>query len=336
MTDKISQHKVSKMMELHFQGHSQSDIAKKINVDQSTVSLYVNRFKTKVDNQGLEIATKEYGITDMLQSLHSLAADLQKVKLTVEEAKTGLRVHQMLNKYGIDEENYMDLIEACARMHSDGYLNSAMKLNQLEKSTGLGYADVVTEYQTTSGELKEAKDNLRELTTKVKASKAALKDINETATLATRQLNSHMEKVGLDMKRLQMVESLAVALKKGNVGDDELGDHIKRQSELNEAGISLDILTQILKKAKVLTIPDQGKALLKMLSEYGSLAETIKELKTRINEMEKQTSVLEERGKFKEELETYLAALTTEKASLEKTVAHLSEERDPSSACRKT
>jgi len=46
MTEKTSPHKVSRMLELYFQGYSQSDIAEKINVNQSTVSLHINRFKT--------------------------------------------------------------------------------------------------------------------------------------------------------------------------------------------------------------------------------------------------------------------------------------------------
>jgi len=328
MTEKTSHHKVSRMLELYFQGYSQSDIAAKINVDQSTVSLHINRFKTMADKQGLEIFAKEYGIMDALKSLHSLAVELRQAKLTVEEAKSGLRVHRVLQKCGVDELKYNDLIEACSKMHSDGFLDSAMKLNQLEKGTGLSYERIIAEYRTISCQLKEAKQNLNELTIKLKASATALRNNDKKKKLATEELNSYMEKVGLAMKRLQMVESLAVALKKANVYDDELGNYLKYQIELNKTGISLSTFVEILNNFKVLTTHDQGRELLKMLVEYGSLADTTKELQSRINELQKETSVLEGQRRLKEEIEHNIARLKAEKVGLEKSVAYLAKEKE--------
>jgi hypothetical protein len=211
-------------------------------------------------------------------------------------------------------------------MHSDGFLDSAVKLNQLQKSTGLGYEDVISGYQTAINQLKETNHKLVELTTKIKVWKAVLASIDEKKKLTTKELNSYMEKVGLDMKRLQMVESFAVALKKANVGDDELGNYLKYQIELNKAGISLSTFAEILNKVKVLTTHDQGRELLKMLVQYGSLAETTKELQSRINELQKETSVLEGQRRLREEIEHNISKLKAEKASLEKSVAYLAKE----------
>lgn len=103
------------MLELYFQGYSQSDIAEKINVNQSTVSLHINRFKTMADKQGLEISAKEYGIMDALKSLHSLAVELRQAKLTVEEAKAGLRVHRVFRSVGLMNRNTMTLLRLALR-----------------------------------------------------------------------------------------------------------------------------------------------------------------------------------------------------------------------------
>lgn len=292
MTEKISQHKVSRMMELYFQGYSQSEIALKIKVDQSTVSLYISRFESTVDEEGLERTAEKYGIMHTVQSLHSLAAELKKTKLTVEEAKSGFRVHRVLQTCGIEEGNYAELIETCTKVHSDGFLDSAMKLNQLERSTGLGYEEIIAEYQATGDQIKRARENLHELTTKLKASITELRNTDKKRKLAARELNRIMRKIGLDMKRLQMVEGLAIALKKADVGNDELDNWINHQLELNKSGISLDNLIEILGKGKVLMAHDQGKELLKMLREYGGLVEAIQELKSRIHMLEKQASVL--------------------------------------------
>ena len=62
---------------------------------------------------------------------------------------------------------------------------------------------------------------------------------------ASQDLAGHMQQVGVDMKRLMLVENLAIALKEGSVPDEGLGQYIKRQKHLNQAGISLDNLVAI-------------------------------------------------------------------------------------------
>lgn len=65
-----------------------------------------------------------------------------------------------------------------------------------------------------------------------------------------------------------------------------------------------------------------------MLVEYGSLADTIKELQSRINELQKETSVLEGQRRLKEEIEHNIARLKAEKVSLEKSVTYLAKEKE--------
>ena len=45
MAQKISPYKKSKIMALYFEGYSQSAIANKLNIDQSTISLHVSKEK---------------------------------------------------------------------------------------------------------------------------------------------------------------------------------------------------------------------------------------------------------------------------------------------------
>jgi predicted transcriptional regulator len=92
MTAKLSPYKLSKMMSLYFQGYSQTYIANKLKIDQSTVSLHISKFESLAEEHGLQAAAEEYGVMDQVQALHSLAAELKKAKLTVEEAKAGLKM----------------------------------------------------------------------------------------------------------------------------------------------------------------------------------------------------------------------------------------------------
>ena len=98
MPQKLSPHKVSKMMALYFEGYSQSEIANKLKVDQSTVSLHVSKFKFLSEQQGLKATGEEFNVMNEVEALHSLAAELGKAKLTAEEAKIGVKMEQLFQK----------------------------------------------------------------------------------------------------------------------------------------------------------------------------------------------------------------------------------------------
>ncbi len=59
MAQELSLNKLSRMFHLFFQGYTQSAIARKIKVNQSTVSRYVNAFKSSIEEKGMNIAAQE-------------------------------------------------------------------------------------------------------------------------------------------------------------------------------------------------------------------------------------------------------------------------------------
>ncbi len=328
MTQKLSPHKLSRMMSLYFEGYSQSAIANKLKVNQSTVSLHVSEFKSLVEQQGLKAAAEEFDIMDEIEALHSLAAELKKSKITAEEARVGVNMEQLFHKFGIKQEDYKNLVQACMKMNSEGFIASAVKLNQLENSTGMTYQQVVAQFASTYQQLQETKENLQVVTSKLNASKDELANINKQKNAASQDLETHMNQIGVDMNRLTLVEDLALTLKKANISSEELGNYIQRQQLLNKAGISLHIFVAILEEAKVLTSHDQGKGLLQMLSEYGGLTEATKALQTKVESLDKQVDGLEQKAKLKGEIEGDIVKLKVERTSLETCVAQLSTEKN--------
>jgi predicted transcriptional regulator len=323
MTEKVSEQKVSRIHQLYIEGYSEVNIAKRLKVTQSTVSLYINRLKETVDSQGLEKVSKEYGKMDSLQSLHDLGAELQKGKLTIEEAKTALKVHSLLQGYGIGEDNYGDIILACTKMHSKGFATAAQELANTERNTGFNYQALMQQYHTASENLDKTKNEMSVVKTELQHTGNELSDMEKKRSLAAKELESYLDKVGLDMKRLESVEKLAMGLKKVDVGDAELEGYLNRESLLQKAGISSDIFTRILKQVKVLTEADQGKELLQMLVEYHGLSQSIKEKKMIALDLEKKTSVLEDQRKLVIRTEDKLKELMAERVMLEKNVEDL-------------
>ncbi len=108
MTHKLSPHKASRIMALYFEGRSQSEIAGRLKVDQSTISLYVTRFKHLAGEKGLKAGGEEFNVVDEVQALHSLAEELKECHLTVEEAKAGLKMEGLLQKCGVEPQHYKE------------------------------------------------------------------------------------------------------------------------------------------------------------------------------------------------------------------------------------
>jgi hypothetical protein len=327
MTQKLSPFKLSKMMSMYFDGYSQSEIANKLKINQATVSIHVSKFKEMSDEQGIKAAGKEFGVMDQVEALHSLAAELKTEKLTVEEAKVGLKMEKLLQSLGVKQEDHKDIIQACKKMKDGGFVDAAIELNKLEQSTGITYNDVVTQYAGTHEQLEKAQQELQSLNGKLDATKGDLAGIEEQKKLATQELEKHMQQVGVDMERLEKVEDLALALKEGGIPNGELQHYIERQKLLNKAGIDIDTLTLILEKVQVFTAQDNGEELLKMLNEYGGIVGTKQALQAKVQLLGKKAEGLEQQAKLKGKIESEITTLKVEKAGLEANVSELHEQK---------
>lgn len=328
MTQKISPQKIFKMMALYFDGYSQSQIAEKLKINQATVSLSVGKFSTAVEQYGLEAAGKEYGIMDQVKALHSLAAELKEAKLTAEEAQVGLKMVKVFHHCGVKAEDYQDLVQACTKMKSEGYIDSAVKLNQLEKSMGMTPEEIIAQATSTSQQLKQTQAQLQNVTVKLNAVKEELVAIDTQKKKASQDLTTHMKQIGVDMNRLKLVETLAITLKEANIPDKEIQHFIQYQQLLSKDGIGLEIFMEILQQVKLATFHDGGKELLKTLTEYNGLFQAAKALQIKVEGLSKQVAGLEEQAKFKGKIEGEVVKLEAEKASLEAYIAGLHDQKN--------
>jgi len=341
LPQKLSPHTVTKMMMLYFDGFSESAIAHKLKRDQSTVSLYVSKFKSLVEQQGLEAAGKELGIMDQVEELHSLAVELKAAKITVQEAKVGFKMVMVFQECGVKEDDYPDLVQACTKMKSEETAKAAVELNQLQNATGKTWKEIVAQGSSAHHELKQTQTEITSTVAKLKAYKedfdniqnqkkladqdlkGHLKKVDAEKKLADQALASHMKQVGLNMNRLKLVEQLAITLKEASVSNMDLAQYIKRQEGLNEASISLDNFIAIVQKAKVITVDDGGKALADKLSQFGSLDTAIETQQNKLDLLAQETGGLEQKAKLKAEIETDITKLKAERAAHESVVAEL-------------
>jgi predicted transcriptional regulator len=328
MAARLSTSKISRIFQLHFQGYSQCSIASRLKIHQSTVSLYVDSFTALAQQEGLENAARRYGVMEEVKELHNLAAELKKARLTVAESRMGLRALDMLKSHGVAEGDYGDLIESVKKVKSEGFMETAIELSRLERASGLNYQQVCTSYQSSYKQLQQADNDLTGKKAELERSEIAFIAAETKRKAAESRFESYLKEMEMDMKRLQKVEPLARALKKAGIQDNQLDDYIERQQLADRSGISLDLLSSILKQANVVTAHDGGKTFLDMLTRYGGLSTAIEVLQDRIKALEKDTDGLDQKIQIKKSTESDIVQLRKQKTNLEKEVEQLSIEKE--------
>jgi predicted transcriptional regulator len=269
MAQELSPHKRARIVELFFQGHPQQGIASRLGINQSTVSRCLGEFRFIVEQEGIETLEKELGtMMNDFRSLHNLAAELKKSKLSVEETKMGLKIHRMLGKFGIAEEHYDEILQAITKMKSEGFIEAAMKLVQLEASTGKNYIDIVSEFESLSSEVTNLgksradlkKENKTLRANNMKLAQANKKKRKETEKLADEmkqkqsalkaELIKKMEETGLTIMRIEKLEPLTHTLKQLDIADDRLEIYLKEHQQLEELGITWENFKTMLEAMK--------------------------------------------------------------------------------------
>ena len=269
MAQELSSHKRARIVDLFFQGHSQPSIASKLGINQSTVSRCLGEFRSIVEQGGVETLEKELGtMMNDFRSLHNLAAELRKSKLSVEETKMGLKIHRMLEKFGIAEEHYDEILQSITKMKSEGFIEAAMRLVQLEASTGKSYIDIVSEFEALSsevGNLGESRDNLKKENQTIRGDNMKLAQANKNKRQEIQKLTDEMKQkqstlnaeltkkmaeTGLTMMRIEKLEPLTHILKQLDIAGDTLEIYLKEHQQLEELGITWENFKTMLEAMK--------------------------------------------------------------------------------------
>ncbi len=278
---------------LNQKGYNQTQIAKMPHIDPSTVSKYINRSEALKDRKGIDAAVKEFGIEDQFAENQNVVAELKKSDLTVADVKVALQVENILQDCGIPHDQYKDFIQVLKNSERSGYIDAAKRLNNLEKKTGMSYEQIVGEADKACLQLKQSQQELESVNSKVVASKKKLAEIHQEEEQATQNLKEYMQQIGVDEQRLKLIEPLGFALKKAKITDQMLPAYIERQELLNKAGISIDVFADIMGECKVATMGDNGKHLLNLLEECGSLNELNHKQQAKKELLEQKVSDLE-------------------------------------------
>ena len=255
MANKLSEAKISKIIEYKHAGYSQHQTAIKLHINQSTVCHYWNEFDGAAKYAGLEAATQQYGGGDVSE-LNAFVAEMKKENVSIPELKEALSLWKVFKKLELGNDDYEGIIKACLKINEKSFLDTAVELDQLEikfKATGM---DVITELEETANKLQAAHGEFDQLYVLIKNKKKELAEIQQKTQAADKTFEQHMIDLGLSQQRLNLVENLSLALKKAGIPDEAIGTYLKRQAIFDEAKLDIALFASIVTNVKMVTALD--------------------------------------------------------------------------------
>ncbi len=246
MTVKLSPQKVAKILRYYFSGLPQMKIAKKSGVDQSSISIYATRFKERSSEVGIIVAGKEYGLMEEVDALRSLSVELHKAKLTVDEAKEGVKIEKAFIKLGISPAEHMTLVKVCKEVNDQGFINAALKLAKIESDNNISYEEVVSGFQKMTSQLPVLEKQLENLN-------AELNSITNNLADKKQEMASLKESL-LKLKKLaedslaQTKQEISMKMEEAKVTEKEITEIAKLKVDLDKKGLDIPTLVKLAKE----------------------------------------------------------------------------------------
>lgn len=249
MTVKLSTPKVAKILRHYFGGLPQIKIAKKSGVDQSSVSLYATRFKERVSEVGILAAGKEYGVMEEVDALRSLSVELQKAKLTVDEAKEGVKIIKAFIKLGASSAEHMTLVKVCKDVNDHGFVNAALKLAKIESDSKISYEEAVAGFDEMASQLPAMEKQIENRNIELSSIDSKLADRKQELTSLEERLVK-LKKSAEDTLA-QIKQEVLAKMEEAKVTESEIKEIAKLKADLDKKGLDIPTLVKLAKEVQL-------------------------------------------------------------------------------------
>ena len=96
-------------------------------------------------------------------ALRSLAVELDKAKLTSEDARQGVRITNKFSKLGIDPDKHLDLVRVCKEIGNPEFVHSTIRLMEIEHGSGLSYRETIKRFEEAAQGLPAAEAKIQKM-----------------------------------------------------------------------------------------------------------------------------------------------------------------------------
>jgi len=258
MTVKLSRHKVSRILRYYFRGMTQPDIARRVVVDQSSVSLYATSFKKRAALVGLLTAGKEFNVLPEVSELRSLSVELLKAHLTAEDARQGVRIIKAFQKLGIESEWHTKLIQVCKKIDDPHFINAALKLNRIEAEGQMSYEEALAKYDLTVSQIPSKKTELSQMQTKLDSLNSSITEKNKKlqsvdTEIKQRQREAETRKTNLEKeaetRKAKLEQEYTTGCRQLDVTLKEMEEVAELKTMLRNINLDIPTFIQLAKEA---------------------------------------------------------------------------------------
>ncbi len=274
MSVKLSRLKITKMFRYYFAGLTQTLIAQKLGVDQSTISLYAKEFNEKAAKIGLLETAKEYGVYTEVNELRNLAVELHNKNQTPEETRIGINIYYSFNKLKVPTEHHLQLIQVCKRINDPAFVSAAVEVSKLEKGKGISCEEAVPYLENVYTQIQTKKKEFEQIQVKFNSLTRSVKQVESEFGNSVSKHNRFKENAKAEREKLE--RDYQARTKQWQVFDEELKAVAFIKQELAKDGLDIPTFEVIVKEYRDGTGQIDGQEMIRDIQKHQSLKKSLK------------------------------------------------------------
>jgi chromosome segregation ATPase len=316
---RLSDRKKSEIANLHFQGLTRDEIAKKTRVSAGAVSGVIKEFTDCAVSTSTEEAAEEYDVFETVENLRSLTVEIRKAGTNVEELMEVSKMLERIKKL-IDLDRLEGFIKAGESLDDKTHVEASVRMHLLEEHTGKSHDDILVELERKNARLTEQSEEIQRRN-------AEIKNLEDKKARLTQEETEFLKQHKLTMDRVEHVSRIEETLSRYKIDLTKLDGLQRVLGAIEEADYDpKEVVEQIRKKGALqLQIEAHTKDLANIQAEAVKLNEVVSALEKKLAEAEstlEKYNELESMGWNRESLERALR-LTREAGSPEEALNRL-------------
>jgi len=186
---------------------------------------------------------------DEVDALRSLAVELHKAKLTVDEAKEGTKIEKAFIKLGISPAEHMTLVKVCKEVNDQSFINAALKLAKIESDGNISYEEVIMGFQNMTSQLPVLEKQIENRNAELNSINNNLADKKQEMTSLEERL-AKLKKLAKDTLA-QTKQEVLVKMEEAKVTEKEITEIAKLKADLDKKGLDIPTLVKLAKEVQL-------------------------------------------------------------------------------------
>ena len=217
---------------LLLKGYSITEIAEMFEVSRTTIYNRRKDFLDYAGEEGLQLAAERYEVEETFEELMNLASELKLNETSVEEARKGSKIVELLDSMNVEdvESFILEIINKAQESDISGeeITHYAIELKRLEEQEDKSYTQLVLEIQERKLEFLEVEKNLRNLREQIEHVKTELEQELELSEATLERLETYvntrnsLEDKGVSLEDFETLEKLIVNFREHEFNVDEI------------------------------------------------------------------------------------------------------------------